>query len=94
MAFTNDMGVATVPFACHENQVIEIEVFPPNKKEQCGDDVNTNLNDITSTGFMSNPTAAGGIWCPAKVSRILKAVPGQVTIFVKKPTWWQSHIAG
>lgn len=92
--FTNEMGIATVSFACDEKKVIEIEVFPPNKKEQCGDDVNTNLNDIVSMGFMSNPTAAGGIWCPTKVSKALKPVPGQVTIFVKKPTWWQSHVAG
>lgn len=92
--FTNDMGIATLSFSCNEKQVIEIEVFPPNRKEQCGDDVNTNINDVASMGFISNPTAAGGIWCPAKVSRNLKPVPGQVTIFVKKPTWWQSHVAG
>jgi hypothetical protein len=86
----NDMGITTVSYACNEEQVIEIEVFPPNKKEQCGD-----LNNITSMGFLSNPTGAGGIWCPVKVSRALKPVPGgQVTIFVKKPTWWQSHVAG
>ena len=92
-AFTNDIGIATVSFTCNEKQVIEIEVFPP-KKEQCGDDVSANLNDIVSMGFISNPNGAGGIWCPAKVSRTLKPVPGQVTIFVKKPTWWQSHVAG
>jgi hypothetical protein len=92
--FTNDMGIATVSYFCSEKQVIEIEVFPTNKKEQCGDDVNTKLNDVTSMGFISNPSAAGGIWCPTKVSKGLKPVPGQVTIFVKKPTWRQSHVAG
>ncbi len=93
-AFTDDKGIARISYACSANQAIEIEVFPPNKKEQCGDDVNTNLNDVTSRGFISDPSAAGGIWCPTKVSRTLKPVPGQVTIFVKKPTWWQSHVAG
>jgi hypothetical protein len=93
-AFTSDKGIAIISYACSANQAIEIEVFPPNKKEQCGDDVHTNLNDVTSRGFISDPSAAGGIWCPTKVRRTLKPVPGQVTIFVKKPTWWQSHVAG
>jgi hypothetical protein len=93
-AITNDKGIATVSYTCNDKQVIEIGVFPPNKKEQCGDDVNTNFSDITSVGFISNPSAAGGIWCPTKVSRTLKPVPGQVIMFIKKPTWWQSHIAG
>ena len=93
-ALTNDMGVATISYTCNGKQKIEISVYPPNKKEQCGDDVNTSLDDITSMGFISNPSAAGGIWCPTKVSKTLKPVPGQITVFVKKPTWWQSHVAG
>lgn len=93
-AFTNDKGIATVSYVCNDKQKIEISVYPPNKKEQCGDDVNTNFSDVTTAGFMSNPTAAGGIWCPANVSKNLKPVPGQITVFVKKPTWWQSHVAG
>jgi len=44
-------------------------------------------------GVISKPTADGGIWCPAKVSKKLKPIPGQVIIFVKKPTWWQKHVA-
>ncbi len=93
-AFTNDHGIATVSYVCNDKQAIEIEVFPPNRKEQCGDDVHTNLNDAISVGFISNPSASGGIWCPTKVSKTLKPVPGQVIMFVKKPTWWQSHVAG
>ena len=93
-AFTNDEGIAIVSYTCSANQAIEFEVFPPSKKEQCGDDVKTNLADVTSRGFISNPSAAGGIWCPTKVGRTLKPVPGQVTVFVKKPTWWQSHVVG
>jgi len=36
----------------------------------------------------------GNIWCPRQISRKLKPVPGHVTTFLKKPTWWQSHVAG
>jgi hypothetical protein len=93
-AITNDKGIAAVSYTCNDKQVIEIGALPPNKKEQCGDDVNTTYNEISSVGFISNPSAAGGIWCPTKVSTTLKPVPGQVTIFIKKPTWWQSHVAG
>src|ERR1700727_1256136 len=65
-----------------------------NKKEQCGDDAVMTFNDVVSVGFLSKPDSAGGIWCPNKVGRTLKPVAGQVIVFVKKPTWWQSHIAG
>jgi len=93
-AFTNDKGVATISYACNDKQVIEIEVFPPNKKEQCGGDAGMTLNDVVSKGFLSKPDSADGIWCPTKVSKKLEPVPGQVILFVKKPTWWQSHVAG
>jgi len=66
----------------------------PNKKEQCGSDARTTLNEVRAVGFLSDPSSDDGIWCPAKVRKTLKPVPGQVTIFVKKPTWWQSHVAG
>jgi hypothetical protein len=92
--FTSDNGIATISYRCNDKQAIEIEVLPPNRKEQCGDDVKVNFKDAMSVGFISNPSAAGGIWCPTKVSKSLKPVPGQVIIFVKKPTWWQSHVAG
>ncbi|HEU5458699.1 MAG TPA: hypothetical protein VFU68_08775 [Terracidiphilus sp.] len=93
-AFTNDEGIATISYACGTKQVIEIAVFPPNKKEQCGGDAGMTFNDVVSAGFLSKPDSAGGIWCPTKVNKKLKPVPGQAIIFVKKPTWWQSHIAG
>ena len=81
-AFTNDKGIATIPYVCNEKQVIEIAVFPPNKKEQCGADAKTDLTDATSVGLISDPssTTIGGMWCPNKVSKKLKPVPGQVTI--------------
>ena len=93
---TNDKGIATIPYLCGDKQAIEIEVFPPNKKEQCGSDAMATLNDIMTTGFLSDPgsEAIGGMWCPAKVSKTLKPIPGQVIVFVKKPTWWQVHAAG
>lgn len=93
-AFTNDKGIATISNVCDEKQVIEIAVFPPNKKEQCGGDAGMTFNDVVSAGLLSKPDSAGGIWCPTRASKKLKPVPGQATIFVKKPTWWQSHVAG
>jgi hypothetical protein len=93
-AYTDDQGIASLTYECSNEQMMEIEVFPPNKKEQCGDDVKVSLKDVTSVGFVSNPSAAGGIWCPAKISSTLRPVPGHVVLFVKKPTWWQSHVAG
>jgi hypothetical protein len=91
---TNNEGFAKISNFCGEKQQVEISVYPPNKKEQCGDDAVMNLNDVLSMGFVSKPDSAGGIWCPTKVSRTLKPVPGQVIMFVKRPTWWQSHVAG
>lgn len=93
-AITNSVGLALLTYPCGGGEQIEISVYPPDKKEQCGDDVKTSLKDVISMGFISNPSAAGGIWCPTKVSKTLKSVPGQITVFVKKPTWWQSHVAG
>ncbi len=93
-ALTDDRGIATISYTCGEKQKIEIAVFPPNKKEQCGGDAGMTFNDVVSMGFLSKPDSDGGIWCPTKVSKKLKPVPGQAIIFVKKPTWWQSHVAG
>jgi hypothetical protein len=92
--FTNDRGIATISYACGDKQELEIAVFPPNKKEQCGGDSGMTLNEVVSAGFLSKPDSDGNIWCPAKVSKKLKPVPGQAIIFVKKPAWWQSHVAG
>jgi len=91
--FTDTEGLAKVSILCSDKQEIDISIYPPNKKEQCGDGSIT-LQDIVSVGVVTKPDAAGGIWCPTKVSRTLKPSPGQVIMFVKKPTWWQSHVAG
>jgi hypothetical protein len=91
---TNNEGFAKISNFCNDKQKIEISVYPPNKKEQCGDDAVMTFDDVVSGGFLSKPDAAGGIWCPTRASKTLKPVPGQVIMFVKKPTWWQSHVAG
>ena len=93
-SITNNEGIAKISNLCNDKQKIEISVYPPNKKEQCGDDAVMTFKDVVSVGFLSKPEAAGGISCPTKRSKTLKPVPGQVIIFVKKPTWWQSHVAG
>jgi hypothetical protein len=94
---TDNDGFAKISNFCSEKQQVEISVYPPNKKEQCGDDTIMNFSDVLLMGFVSKPDSAGGlggIGCPTKVSGKLKPVPGQVIIFVKKPTWLQSHVAG
>ena len=90
---TNSQGIADISSPCNNEEDIDLSVYPRSKKEQCGVGPAT-LKEILSSGVVSNPSADGGIWCPTKVSKKLKAVPGQIIMFVKKPTWWQSHIAG
>ena len=92
---TDHTCIAEVPFTCKPGNRIELSAVPKSyKKEGCGGGVAATLHEINSVGIVSKPDSAGGIWCPTKISRNLKAVPGQVTLFVKKPTWWQSHVAG
>ena len=92
-SFTGVDGSATISNQCGTEEEIEITIYTADKKEQCGVGPLT-LKDILSKGIVTHPDAAGGIWCPAKISRNLRAKPGQVVMFVKKPTWWQSHFAG
>jgi len=91
---TDKEGFAKISNFCSEKQQLEISVYSPDSKEQCGDDAVMNYNDVLSRGFVNKPDSAGGIWCPTKVSRTLKPLPGQVILFIKRPTWWQSHVAG
>ena len=63
------------------------------KVEECGSLEPQTIEQILDVGVISKPTAAGGIWCPARISEKLKLLPGQVIIFAKKPTWWQKHVA-
>ncbi len=90
----NKTGVAEVLFSCRPGNKIELGAVTTTGKEGCGGGVAATLQEIESVGVISEPDSAGSIWCPTKISRKLKPVPGQVTLFVKKPTWWQSHVAG
>jgi hypothetical protein len=92
-ALTGNDGSARFSNPCSSEEEIEISIYPPDKKEQCGVGPIT-LKEILSGGAVAKPDADGGIWCPTKVSKTIEPVPGQVIMFVKKPTWWQSHIAG
>lgn len=92
-ALTSNAGSAKFSNPCSAEEEIEISISPPDNKEQCGVGPVT-LKEILSVGVITHPDADGGIWCPTKVSRTLKPVPGQVVMFLKKPTWWQSHVAG
>ena len=93
-ATTDAKGVAVIPYTCKSGNKIELDAVPGIGKEGCGGGVDATLEEIMSNGIVSHPDSAGGIWCPTKISRKLTSVPGQVILFVKKPTWWQSHIAG
>ena len=88
---TDDEGVVVVPYSCKGEEpkiVIDVTGLP---KEQCGGGVIATFEEISSRGIISAPDAAGEMHCRTKISHKLKPVPGQVIIFVKKPSWWQSH---
>jgi hypothetical protein len=93
-ATTEANGVAVVPYTCKLGNKIILDAIPKIGKEGCGGGVGATLEEIMSNGIVAHPDSDGGIWCPTKISRKLTPVPGQVILFVKKPTWWQSHIAG
>jgi hypothetical protein len=87
-------GIADVIYYCDEgHEEIDVEV-PGEAKGECGGLGALTLTDILTKGIISVPNGAGNYWCPTKQRRKLKPVPGQIIIFVKKPTWWQSHVAG
>ena len=87
-------GKAEIPFECANGARIEIWLIPPGDKDECGGVEPLKIGDILTAGFISEPNGAGNDWCPNKQRRKLHPVPGQVTVFVKKPTWWQAHVAG
>lgn len=97
---TGSNGSAEIPYLCKAGTRIEISLSPPENsnpaktKEECGTVEPMTIEQILATGLISEPTGAGNIWCPDKQRRRLKAIPGQITVFVKKPTWWQRHVAG
>jgi hypothetical protein len=87
-------GKAEIPYKCKGEARIEISLIPLGNKDECGGVDALEIGDILTNGFISEPTGAGNDWCPNKQRRKLHSVPGQVTVFVKKPTWWQAHVAG
>lgn len=91
---TNTKGVAEISFLCSDEQKIQISLNPHDRKEQCGGSDTLASQDIVTLGIVSNPDIYGSISCPTTISKKLKPVPGEVIMFVKKPTWWQSHITG
>ncbi len=84
-AMTDAKGVAVVPYTCKPGNKIELDAVLEIGKEGCGGGVGATLEEIMSS------------WrhlVPHKDQPQTAPVPGQVILFVKKPTWWQSHIAG
>lgn len=91
---TNTDGLAEVPFQCASGVKFKVSTYiEGDKLSECGEMVGQTLQEILEIGVISDPRAAGGIWCPAKISKKMKPVPGEVILFVKKPTWWQVHVA-
>jgi hypothetical protein len=89
-AVTDDKGLAAISYTCNDEQTFSILVSPPNRKEQCGDDAEMSFKVAVSVGIVSSPLSdgeMGGLGCPTRVSKNLKPIPGQVIMFVKKPTW-------
>ena len=87
---TKSDGIAIVAYPCKEDQKIAFDVTALSK-EECGDLPALGLKEISEVGIISLPDGVGEMHCPTKISRKLKPVPGQVIIFIKKPSWVQSH---
>lgn len=99
-AVTDASGYAVIPYECGAGKRIKVDTFLAMgesswgvKIAECGWLEPQTIEHIINDGVISNPSAAGGIWCPTRVSKRLTPIPGQVIIFVKKPTWWQTHVA-
>jgi len=85
---TNSDGIAIVPYSCKENQKMSffVTALP---KDECSDLRAVTFKQIFEEGIISSPDGEGEMQCTTKVSRTLKPVPGQVIIFIKKPSFWQ-----
>jgi len=90
---TGSDGIALVSYPCKEDQkiVFDVTALP---KEECGDLPALSLKEILEVGIISAPDGVGEMHCPTKISRKLKPVPGQVIIFIKKPSWLQYRFGG
>ena len=85
---TNSDGIAIVSYPCKDDQKIGLDVTAL-PKEECGELHAVTFKEISEIGIVSPPDGERGMHCPTKISRKLKPVPGQVIIFIKKPSWWQ-----
>jgi len=92
---TDANGLAEILFSCEKGMKFKVSTYlEGDKLSECGEMEGQTLQELLEVGFISDPRAAGGIWCPAKISRRMKPIPGEIILFVKRPTWWQSHVAG
>jgi hypothetical protein len=92
---TDASGIASVTPSCPSDVKVRVSTYiEGDKLSECGAMEGQILQKILEVGIVSDPRAAGGIWCPATISKKIKPVPGQVILLVKKPTWWQVHVAG
>lgn len=88
---TNADGIAIVTYLCKENQKIVFDVTSL-PKEECGDLRPVTFGEISRVGIISPPDGEGEMQCPTKVSRKLKPVPGQVVIFIKRPSFGKCFV--
>ena len=89
---TNSEGIALVAYTCKQDHHLQMFVTAL-PKEECGDVPSLTFEQVSTVGVIS-PANGAGMDCPTKVSRKLNPVPGQVIIFIKKPSWWQAHFDG
>jgi hypothetical protein len=87
---TNSEGLVTITYTCKDDEEIDIWVTAL-PKEECGSEAVLTLKEILSVGIINPPDGVGQMGCPTKISKKLKPVPGQVIIFIKKPSWLQAH---
>ena len=90
---TSLQGLAEIPFSCGSGTKIRLtvnSVTTPMDKYECGGLREVTLQEISLVGVISKPNS-DGFWCPARVSRKLRPFPGRVILFIKRPSWLQSH---
>lgn len=90
---TNAYGLAEVPFTCASGTKLKVSThIEGDKLSECGEMEGQTLEQLLKVGYISDPRAAGGIWCSAKVSKKMRPVPGAVVLFVKNPRWSPAHV--
>lgn len=93
---TDKDGIAQIPY-CKPNENLGIVAVPTDRKEQCGSMPDSLKADrIASEGVVFTVDSDAGFsqTCSKKAYKKMRPVPGQITIFVQKPSWWHSHFPG